>query len=166
MQVSNPHMKITILQRLSHRSEDSEPHVSFLSLGVNIGRRSPWGIWCYMPVGLECRSSTGLQEIKTPCLEGTDRFSCILDPKAKKGLHKNLGQPYLWVLEGLLQQLGMAVAHCGNKILETDVPEINHQREFRRPPFWKKLAPLNNSLQALPLRNPRPNNKQGGTTPP
>ena len=56
--------------------------------------------------GLECRSSKGLAEIETPILEGAHKVSCALGPRAKQGLHKNLGQTYLQVLEDLLGRQG------------------------------------------------------------
>lgn len=51
-------------------------------------------------------------------------------PKAKHGLLKDLGQIYLWLLDGLLGNQGVAVAHCGGKILEAGVPGNNHLHEF------------------------------------
>ena len=57
------------ISRLSHRSENSEPHVRVPSWGSGIGRRSPWSIRCWRSVGFECRGPTSLGEID-PLLEG------------------------------------------------------------------------------------------------
>ena len=72
--------KIIISQRFSHRSESWEPYVRLPSLGYGIRRRSPQSIWLWRPVGLECRSSTGLGETETPLLEGTHKVSRAQGP--------------------------------------------------------------------------------------
>ena len=43
------------------------------------------------PAGLECRSSTGLEETDTPLLEGTHKVSHAVGPRTKQYLHRNLG---------------------------------------------------------------------------
>ena len=55
---------------------------------------------------------------ETPLLEGA------LGPRAKEGLHNNLGQTQVPVLEGYLGKQGAALAHCGGRILEAEVPGI------------------------------------------
>ena len=70
------------------------------------------------------RSSTGLEETETPLLEGAHRLSCALGPRANQVLHKNLGQTYLRVLEGLLGKQRVAVARFGDRTLEAEVSEI------------------------------------------
>lgn len=61
-------------------------------------------------------------ETQTPPLEGAHKISCALGPKTKQGLHENLGQTYLKVLECLLGKQGSAEAHCGGRTLEAEVP--------------------------------------------
>ena len=39
-----------------------------------------------------------------PLLEGAHRIPCALNPRAKQGLLKNLGQTYLEVIEGILEK--------------------------------------------------------------
>lgn len=68
-------------------------------------------------MGLECRKSTGLGKTETSFLVGTHMVSCALGLRAKQGLHKNLGQTYLWVLEGLQGMQKSAVAHRGARTL-------------------------------------------------
>ena len=63
---------------------------------------------------------------ETTLLEGVHKASCALGSRAKQGVHKNLGQTYLQVLEGLLGRQGLLVAHCGNKTLEVEVLGNNH----------------------------------------
>ena len=60
----------------------------------------------------------------TLLLEGAHRIPCPLCPRAKQGPHENLGQTCLWVLEGILGKQGAAVAHCGGRTLEAEVPGI------------------------------------------
>ena len=55
------------------------------------------------------RSYTALGQTETPLLEGARRVLCALGPMAKQGLHRNLGQLYLWVLKGLLGKLWLTV---------------------------------------------------------
>ena len=68
--------------------------------------------------GFVCRSSIGLGEIETPFLTGTHRLSCVLGPRAKQRLHRNLSHTWLQFLEDLLGKQGMTVAHCGGRTLE------------------------------------------------
>ena len=80
---------------------------------------------------------------------GTQGFMCT----GSQGLHKNLGQVYLWVLKGLPGKEGSAVAHCGGRTLEVDAPRNNHWCELPWSlPFWKNLA--------LPMRAEKPQDKQ------
>ena len=92
------HWKITVSQRLSPRSERREPHVRVPSLT--------------RPAGLEGRSPTGLGETENPLLEGTCKLPCALGARLKGGLHENLGQTSLQVLEGLLGRQGSG--SCGS----------------------------------------------------
>ena len=111
--------KITILKRLSHRSESCEPHVRFPSVGIwsGFGKRSTYSIWHWRPMGLKWSSSTGMEKRETPFLEGTQKFSCVLGPRAKQGPPNNLGQTYLRALEGLLGRQGLAVSHWASRTL-------------------------------------------------
>ena len=111
-------------------------------------------------MGLECRSSTGLRERET--LQDAHKVLCALGPRVKQELHKNLGQTYLWVLEGLLGRQMSAVSHCGAG-LEVEVPENIH------PSLGATILEKFGSTQqyaTLVLRSLRPNNKLGGNTQP
>ena len=59
--------------------------------------------------------------MEIPLLEGAHRIQCALGPRAKQRLHKNLGQTYLWVLEGLLVKQGIVVAPYKVRTLEAEV---------------------------------------------
>ena len=75
------------------------------------------------------------------------RFQCVLCPRAKQRLHRNLSQTYMQVLEGLLGMQESAVAHCGGRTLDLEVPGNNHQSErLWRLSFSKNLALSNSSL--------------------
>ena len=79
-------------------------------------------------------------------------------------LRKNQGHTYLLFLKGLLGRKGSAVCHCRNRTLKAQVPGNIHQCELPwKLPFWKNMAPPN-SMLALVLRSPRPNNKWSGNT--
>ena len=78
-----------------------------------IRRRRPQSIWLWRPVGLECRSSTGLGE-ETPLIKATHEVSHAMGPRAKHWLHKSLGWTWLQALECILGRRGSAVAHCGD----------------------------------------------------
>ena len=108
--------KIIILQRFSHRSENSKPHVRLSQPGGSgIGRRSPQSIWLWRPVRLECRSSRGLGETENPLLESAHKVSRALGPRAKQWLHRSLGQTYLQVLKGLLRRWRSTATHHEGK---------------------------------------------------
>ena len=129
-----------------------------------IVRRSPWSIWHWRSIGLECRSYTGLREIETLLLEGAHRVSCALDPR------QSMDSIRIWlnlpgVVASFLWKQESAADHCGSRTLEVENSGKNHQHEFPwRLPFWKKLAPANNNLQAWVFRSPKPNNKQDGNS--
>ena len=62
---------------------------------------------------------------------------------ALKRKEKNLISNMEGFLEGLLGKHGLALAHCGSRILEAVVPGNNQQPEHPlRLPFRKNLAPL------------------------
>ena len=107
--------KIIIFQWFSQRMRVLSPTSGFPAWGVSIGRRSPQGIGLWRSAGLECMSSTGLEEIETPPWEGTHKVSCALGPREKQWLHRSLGQTYLLFLEGLLGRWGAIVTHCRDK---------------------------------------------------
>ena len=54
-------------------------------------------------------------------MEGASRVSCALGSRAKQGLHKNLGQTYLQVLEGLLERQELVVAGRRGRKLEVEI---------------------------------------------
>ena len=81
--------KVTVSQRLTHRSESSEPQVRSPHLGIWHPEEEP-------PEHLALRTSRvcpqDLEEMEPPLLKGTHTLSCALGPKAKKELHRNLSQ--------------------------------------------------------------------------
>ena len=82
--------KIIIMQSFSH-SRVLSPKPGSPAWGSRIRGRSSQSIWLWRPVGLECRSSTGLEEIETLLLEGAHKVSHALELRAKQGLHRHLG---------------------------------------------------------------------------
>ena len=113
--------KITISQRLSHRSESSKPTSGSPAWVSGFGRkRRAFGFECQWDLSAGAPQDRGKQ---TPLWEGAHRLSCALGPKAKQRLHKNLGQTCLWFLEDLLGREGLAAFHCGGRTLEVEAPE-------------------------------------------
>ena len=63
----------------------------------------------------------------TPLFEGAHRISCALGPGAQERLHKNLGQTYLQVLEGLLGKRGWGLWIAVGRTLEVETLGNHHQ---------------------------------------
>lgn len=110
------------------------PQPGGLPLGAGASRA-----FCIEEVQLECTSSTGLQKQRLHS-EGTHRVSRAVGPRARQGLHKNLGQTYLWVLQGLLGKQGSTVAHCGGGPLKVEVLR-NNRCELPRGRQFGKIGP-------------------------
>ena len=144
--------KITIPKRLSIGVRVQSPTSGSHAWGSGIGKRSPWSMWPWRPMELVHRSSTKLGKTQTTLLEGTHRIPCALGARAKQGLHTNLGQTYLLVLECLLGKQGSAVAHFVGRTLEAEVPAIIISM---RSPGWCHFG----NIWPHPswLRSPRPN---------
>ena len=99
---SSTDWKLTGSQRLTYRSESSEPHTKLSPVGIWHGEKETLSIWHWRPVGLVHRSSTGLGEMETPFLKGAHGHSWALGPRAKLNFHRNQGQTWLQFLEDLL----------------------------------------------------------------
>ena len=129
--------------------------------GSGIGRGSPQSIWCWGPAGLVHRSSTGLGETETLLLKGAHRLSCVLGPRAKQRLHRNLSQIWMQFLEDLLGKQGVTVAHCEGRMLEAKVLGVIISVCSSRGGQVGKIWPHPAGLRSL-----RPNNNQGGKAAP
>ena len=85
----------------------------------------------------------------------------------KQYLHRNLGYIYLGVLEGLLGNQALAVAHCVARGLVAEAPgNINWHVLSWKSPFWHQHLAPPNSLQAPVLEQLRANNQQDRNTAP
>ena len=103
-----------------------------------------------------CRSSTGLGEMETLLLKGTQRLSCALGPRAKQRCHNNLGQAYLWFLEDLLGKQGGDCGSLWGKHIGIRGLGYNYQHECPQKKNPGKIWPHPSG--------PRPNKKEGGNT--
>ena len=65
------------MQRFSHRSKSSEPQVRLLNLGIWHQKQKFPKHLALRPVGLECRSATGLGETDSTFREHIQGFTCI-----------------------------------------------------------------------------------------
>lgn len=133
--------KVAVSQRLTYRSESTEPHNKLPHWGSGTGRKSPQSIWHWRPVGLVCKSSTGLGEIETPFLKGAHRLSRVLGPRAKQSLHRNLGQTWLQFSEDLLGKQGWMCLVVGEGHWKLNSWEYSAAAFLWRWPFWENLAP-------------------------
>ena len=79
-------------QRLTYRSESSEPHIKPSRVGIWHREKEPLEHLALKASGACAQElhRTGAKE--TPFLKGTHRLSCALGPRAKQSLHGNLGQ--------------------------------------------------------------------------
>ena len=84
--------KITVSQKLTYRSESSEPHVRSPCLGICNWEKEPPEHLALKASGAWVQEPMGLGEIETPFLKGAHRLSRALGPRAKQRLHGNLGQ--------------------------------------------------------------------------
>ena len=69
--------KIIILQRFSHRSESPEPQVRLLNLGIWHQKQEFPKHLALRPVGLKCRSTTGLGETDSTLRKHIQGFTCV-----------------------------------------------------------------------------------------
>lgn len=61
--------------------------------------RNPQGIWVWWPVGLDCKTSTGLGETET-CFWEQKQVLCAPGPRGKEQCpHRRLSLTYQWMLE-------------------------------------------------------------------
>ena len=84
--------KVTGSQKLTYKSESSEPHIKLPCLGIWHWEKEPLAHLAMKARGLVHGSSMGLGEMETPFLKGTPRLSHALGPRAKQRLHRNLYQ--------------------------------------------------------------------------
>ena len=68
-------------------------------------------------------------ETETPFLEGAQRVSCALDPRAKQAFYNNLGQIYPQVLGGSPGKAGGSCGSLWGQDTEGEVLGNNHQCE-------------------------------------
>ena len=105
--VGNPtERKLTGSQRLTYRSESSEPHIKLSRVGIWHREKEPLEHLALKASGAHVQKLHKMGETGTPFLKGAHRLSRALSPRAKQRLHRNLGQTCLWMLEDLLGNLG------------------------------------------------------------
>ena len=115
--------------------------------GSDVERRTPRSFWLRRPAGLECRSCKDWGKRDSTLGECPGGFTCT-GTQAKQWLHRNLGQTYLWVVEGLLGRQGQLLLSVGARTEVAEAPGNIHQRELsQRPPFWHWGLTLPRSLQ-------------------
>ena len=111
------------------------------------------GAWVQEPMGLG--------EMETPFLKGAHRLSRALGPRAKQGLHRNLGQTRLQFLGDLLGKQRVTMACCGGRALEAKLLGIFISVCSSRGGHFGKMQP-----HPTALRSPRPNNNPDSITAP
>ena len=107
-----------LLWRFWTPCQNSQPGNTTKGLG------SPQGIWPWRPVRFDYRTSTGLREMETPVLKGTNKILRAPRPRGKEQwLHRRLNQNYMLVLEGLLWRHGLAGASHRDRDTGSNRPE-------------------------------------------
>ena len=89
---SSTDWKLTGSQRLTYRSESSEPHIKPSHVGIWHWEKEPLEHLALKASGAceqELHRTGGNGD---PILKRLNRLSRALDPRAEKGLHRNLGQ--------------------------------------------------------------------------
>ena len=81
---SSADWKLTGSQRLTYRSESSEPHIKLSHVGIWHWEKEPLEHLALKASGALHRSSTGLGEMETPFLKGTHRLSHALGPRSEQ----------------------------------------------------------------------------------
>lgn len=149
-----------------HRSESSEPMSGLPAQGSGTRKRHLHSIWLWRPVGMNCRSSTGLRKIETSLLKGI-HIQNLMHTRTK-GKISNLieawARPTCWCQRVSWGSWG-DVAHPGN--IDTGHGYIKEHSSAWLPwklTFWHKDLTLPNSLYTPELGCLRPNNKLGGNT--
>ncbi len=134
--------KVTGSQKLTYKSESSEPHIKLPCLGIWHWEKEPLEHLALKARGLVHRSSMGLGEMETPFLKGTPRLSHALGPRAKQSLYSNLGQTWLQFLEDLLGKQGWMWLIVGEGHWKQSSQECSSAAAFLcKWPFWENLAP-------------------------
>ena len=75
--------KVTGSQRLTYRSESSEPHIKLSRVRIWHWEKEPLEYLALKASGACVRSSMGLGETETPFLKGAHGLSCALGPRAE-----------------------------------------------------------------------------------
>ena len=124
----------------------------FPAWGSDKGTGYPQGIWPWVPVRFDYRTSRGLMKTETPVLQSTSKLLCTPRPRRRKEQwpHSWLNQNHLLVSEGLLWRNGSTGAH-------------NRDRGTGRSPLVQTLLEfaINPTIDFLNLRagSPQPPKK-------
>ena len=84
--------KLTGSQRLTYRSESSEPHIKLSCAGIQHWEKEPLEHLALNASEACAQELHRTGEMETPFLKGTHGLSRVLGPRAKQSLHRNLGQ--------------------------------------------------------------------------
>ena len=133
-----------IPKKFLHCCESSRAHSRYPNLGIHQRDWEPPGIWLWMPVEFDYRTSTGLGKADWGIilLEGTDKTLCAPGPRRmEQWSHKRLSQTCLWVSRSLRWR---TVACHGVRGTE--------QQSWRNS-FWRRLpqAKLQGGNAAPPI---------------
>ena len=103
---SSTDWKLTGSQRLTYRSESSEPHINLPRVGIWHWKKEPLEHLALKASGAFVQELHGTGENRDPILKRCTRTFTALGPKAERGLHRNLGQTSLQFLEDILGKQG------------------------------------------------------------
>ena len=155
--------KLTGSQRLTYRSESSEPHIKPSHVGdPALGERAPEHL-ALKASGACAQELHGTGGNGDPILKRrTQTFTCT-ESQGKAKSPRESGSNLTAVLGGHPGKTGVNVACCEGRTLKAKLSGIFSSSAFLwRWPFWENLAPPVSQL----LRSPRANNNLGGITAP
>ena len=155
--------RVTGSQRLTYRSESSEPNIKPSHAGICHWEKEPLEHLALKASGACAQELHGTGGNGDPILKRcTQTFTCT-GSQGKAKFPRESGSNPTAVLGGHPGKTGVNVACCEGRTLKAKLLGIFSSCAFLwRWPFWENLAPPISQL----LRSPKANNNPGGITAP
>ena len=152
---------VTVSQRLTYRSESSEPHIKLPCVGIWHWEKEPLEHLPLKATGTCTQELHGTGGNGDPILKRhTQTFMCT-GSQGKAKSPRESGSNLTTVLGGHPEKRVVNVAYCEGRTLKAKLSGIFSSSAFLwRWPFWENLAPPISQL----LRSPRANSTPGGIT--
>ena len=155
--------KLTGSQRLTYRSESSEPHIKPSRVGIWHWEKEPLEHLALKASGACAQELHRTGGNGDPIVKRRTRTFTCTGSQGKVRSPSESGSNLTAVLGGHPGKTGVNVACCEGRTLKAKLSGIFSNSAFPwRWPFWENLAPPVSQL----LRSPRANNNPGGITAP